>query len=50
MIRKKRASRKERPIELFLILQVIWDTLHDPSSQNMTNDRRKEISQDSKHI
>ena len=40
MIRKRRTSRNERPIELFLILKVIWDTLHDPNSQKTNSDRR----------
>ena len=40
MIRKKRASRKERPIELFRILKVIWDTLRDLSSQKRMSDAK----------
>lgn len=40
MIRKRRASRKERPIELFQILKVIWDTLRDLSSQKTRSDAK----------
>ena len=40
MIRKRRTSRKERPIELFRIFKVIWDTLCDLSSQKLRSDAK----------